>query len=1084
MVNKPISRFNFPKHVPLFHMFLSTFGRVYRRPPKDAILKRYKSSQQDRFNAVNIQMLPESIRNHLFLRAKSRPASSQLNASSFSALSRRHLELQRLLGKKTTTLKDPGLVVPPLLGGTLHEHFMRMAYVSYREYFDLARQILRSDHGAGSTYKVSEKPSKWVMDRPGWTRYLPEGGTCQVPYPDERVMIFDVEVLASETKYPILAIAYSPGGWYSWLSPALFSQKATHDSPKTKGDEVFNHLIPMGKSEKERLIIGHNVSYDRARILEEYDIRGSQLRFLDTMSLHMAVSGLTSDQRVTWKKIHKVQTTPDSSASTSAKDTVDTGEDMPEFDASDLDWFQTSSLNGLKDVAAFYLGVKVDKSKRDVFVVGTLEEVKQQLPDLMNYCAQDVDITHQVFSKVFPKFWETKVQGNLVSLGGVLEMGSSFLPVSPRWNDYIDTCEKKADEVQKDVLTRLRQLAENLLHSSEEFRRTDHYARQLDWTPVKRKGGVIQPRWYRQLIPSKQNEPVITIRTGITPLLLRMTWCKYPLYHLGSVYGWCYRVPKFEQHAGEPLNIEDFEYEVQQKITKSKSGKTSQSRYLGILKNDPEGQYFRLPSNQSGPGASINCGSPLAKQYLRHFASGDLSSDDPVARQALESNSSCSYWIATRGRVIDQFVIRPKDLGLTDANYGVIIPRLVTMGTVTRRAVEPTWLTASNAKKNRIGSELKSLIIAPEGYALVGADVDSQELWISSLLGDAQFGIHGATAFGWMTLQGTKADKTDLHSRSAEIIQSSRDHAKVFNYARIYGSGLKFASELLLKFNPTLTVEEAKRRAQNLYDETKGLRYFPSRKMAKWQLSPYAQEIFDKLSHSFWYGGTESFMFNALERIASSADPRTPACRVQLPDSLLPETARKKYHTSCVNWVVQSSGVDYLHLLLVSMRYLMKRYEIDGRLLITIHDEIRYLVKKEDAHRLALALQISNLWTRSYFAYMQNFDDLPLSVAFFSAVDIDHVLRKEATDPCVTPSNPQGISEFGEGLTIYDLIARVGSELKRPDGSTPPDEPLDIEVSEPPLEVNTISRKAQELWLSLQMSQNRPDITSKIYKKY
>ena len=29
--------------------------------------------------------------------------------------------------------------------------------------------------------------------------------------------------------------------------------------------------------------------------------------------------------------------------------------------------------------------------------------------------------------------------------------------------------------------------------------------------------------------------------------------------------------------------------------------------------------------------------------------------------------------------------------------YGAILPRVITAGTVTRRAVEPTWLTASNA---------------------------------------------------------------------------------------------------------------------------------------------------------------------------------------------------------------------------------------------------------------------------------------------------------------------------------------------------------------------------------------------------
>jgi len=46
--------------------------------------------------------------------------------------------------------------------------------------------------------------------------------------------------------------------------------------------------------------------------------------------------------------------------------------------------------------------------------------------------------------------------------------------------------------------------------------------------------------------------------------------------------------------------------------------------------------------------------------------------------------------------------------------------------------------------------------------------------------------------------------------------------------------------------------------------------------------------------------------------------------------------------------------------------------------MISIHDEVRYLVKEEDAERAALALQIANLWVRSLFAYQCGIDDLPL----------------------------------------------------------------------------------------------------------
>ena len=82
--------------------------------------------------------------------------------------------------------------------------------------------------------------------------------------------------------------------------------------------------------------------------------------------------------------------------------------------------------------------------------------------------------------------------------------------------------------------------------------------------------------------------------------------------------------------------------------------------------------------------------------------------------------------------------------------------------------------------------------------------------------------------------------------------------------------------------------------------------------------------------------------------------------------------------TSRINWIVQSSAVDYLHLLLVSMRWLMDTYHINGRLCISIHDEIRYLVESHDRYRAALALQISNLFTRAMFAHQLGMNDLPL----------------------------------------------------------------------------------------------------------
>lgn len=45
--------------------------------------------------------------------------------------------------------------------------------------------------------------------------------------------------------------------------------------------------------------------------------------------------------------------------------------------------------------------------------------------------------------------------------------------------------------------------------------------------------------------------------------------------------------------------------------------------------------------------------------------------------------------------------------------------------------------------------------------------------------------------------------------------------------------------------------------------------------------------------------------------------------------------------------------------------------------MISVHDEIRYLVKEEDKYRAALALQISNVWTRALFAHRLQMESLP-----------------------------------------------------------------------------------------------------------
>jgi DNA polymerase gamma 1 len=591
------------------------------------------------------------------------------------------------------------------------------------------------------------------------------------------------------------------------------------------------------------------------------------------------------------------------------------------------------------------------------------------------------------------------------------------------------------DHTEK-VVRKILRLAEELSRTTSPAALGDPWLEQLDWTLVENKATnsskpklskspqVFWPKWYWELARPKKDLPPGTIdvtpRTRIAPLLLRLSWQGWPLFH-SREHGWTYRVSPGMVYTTRQSPL-DFHHPADEAL-----------QALALREGFV---FYKLPHKD---GDEANVGSPLAKTFVKYAQDGTLTSPGDEARAALDMNAQCSYWISARDRVLNQMVVWQQeglDMGLAvrpdpNSKAGIILPQVITMGTVTRRAIERTWLTASNAKENRIGSELKAMVRAPPGYAIVGADVDSEELWISSAMGDAQFGIHGATALGWMTLEGTKAAGTDLHSKTASILGLSRDQAKVFNYSRIYGAGMRHAVQLLLQANADMLPEQAQRLAEQLYASTKGK-------------NTHRTDVFGR---KFWFGGTESFVFNKLEEIALSEHPTTPALGCGITHALskkyLPAGFGSDYMTSRINWVVQSSGVDYLHLLIVSMDYLIRTYDIDARYLISVHDELRYLVAERDKYRAALALQIANLWTRCLFAYRLGMDDLPQGVAFFSAVDVDSILRKETDMPCITPSHPMPIPP-GESLDIEQVLAHTGGTLWA-DGR-PMEEPVEEEV--------------------------------------
>ncbi|XP_071643225.1 DNA polymerase subunit gamma-1, mitochondrial [Temnothorax longispinosus] len=1076
-----------------------------------------------RVNEINMQMLPEALHRQLFRKDDKEDGLSEEEVNSV----KKNLGTYGINVEDATRLPDVNLRLPALEGKDIEEHFYNIGKAQAKPYLKIISDIMKD---------IPEMPKQWLFEE-GWTRYTADGTAESVDYPLEDGVIFDVEVCMKQGPLPTLATAVSNEAWYGWVSNSLaHSISQTFDTQfapsmlvpmESNGEEYGSRLNQHQK--KPKIVVGHNVSYDRSRIKEQYWLNSTGTRFLDTMSLHVCVSGVNSYQRALLlsKK-------------------ANTEKEI---------WQSTTSLNSLREVHKLYCGHEISKEARDLFVEGTIEDIKNNFNMLMSYCASDAVATHNILRNLFPLFQERFPHP--VTLAGMLELGSAYLPVNSNWQRYLEESESTFDDLNYEAKFTLAKRADAVCHlMHDEKYKEDLWMWDQDWStqkikmkskvskikpvgvetnvaektegqsdikkylsddeeeeedPLAKKFAYLEetrhllparmphmpgyPAWYRKLCPKQSEEDWapgpqnISTSMQVVPKLLNLTWEKYPLHYIKD-HGWGILVPYNDDPDIEtelplknlleqcPLpssspsrdiaddamatlstDVQNDLHKIEFWRFKKKQNESHNETYKGTgiwcnVDLDNCCYFFKLPHKN---GANYNVGNPLAKDFLNKFSENVLAGLDVSAAEVLKIARMLSYWRNNRDRIMSQMVIWLDDHSLSGiikrtkrhTRYGAIIPQVIVSGTLTRRAVEPTWMTASNAHVERIGSELRGMVQAPPGYNIVGADVDSQELWIASIIGDAYYKrIHGATPFGWMTLIGTKSNGTDMHSVTAKAIGISRDHAKVINYARIYGAGQKFAQRLLKQFNPSMTDTEATSKSRKMFALTKGKKKFrlkaefvnddlediPYTSSQASQLAKaYGKGLQDIFQKSEWTGGSESAMFNRLEQIAGSQHPVTPFLNARLSRALeITNTDNDdKFWPTKINWVVQSGAVDFLHLMLVSMRWLMRD---NARFCLSFHDEVRYLIPSRYKYNAALAMHVTNLMTRSFCASRLGMRDLPMSVAFFAAVEVDTVLRKESTHDCKTPSNPHGLQNGyevppGESLDVWATLEKSGGSL-------------------------------------------------------
>jgi DNA polymerase gamma 1 len=314
-----------------------------------------------------------------------------------------------------------------------------------------------------------------------------------------------------------------------------------------------------------------------------------------------------------------------------------------------------------------------------------------------------------------------------------------------------------------------------------------------------------------------------------------------------------------------------------------------------------------------------------------------------------------------------------------------------------------------STKNWRIGTELKSRVQAPEGWKIVGADFDGQEMQIASIYSDKWEGGHvGCSPFGYNVLSGSKEAGTDPHSALAKVCGVDRDTAKIVGFAVLYGAGARGVQTYIRRKYPEKSPAEVKNIAFKLLQSKKGA-----------------------ARNGVYEGGFDSGCFNFMEEIAMRTRvPQLPCLGTKISTAMRPSAVGDDFKTGRVNWTIQSSGAEILSIMLTAVHWLAKEYKIPCRFVLSIHDEIWFMTPDRYAEQFAALFQIAHVYTWSLFHYSVDIPDLPLSRAYFSSVAIDDRLRKSPKEKTVTVSNPSGADEpSGEEYSMYEL-SEIGAIRK------------------------------------------------------
>jgi DNA polymerase gamma 1 len=603
------------------------------------------------------------------------------------------------------------LPLPELKAANIIDHFETIAKEQLGDYPELAEKFSRCT-------VLTPPPVEVLRLVPGWTRYeqTEDGWDVTHEPPRERAFTFDTETFVEGGNYPIIGTALSAKAYYLWLASELVDPSL----PEEEWDQ--HNLVPLAEG---CFVVGHNVSFDRIRVANAYTLKTSKPEnfYFDTLSSHVAVAGLASGQRWLYTLTNKdpeLLTEEERRKLKYRPKWVDEGATNSLVAAYNFHVYEARKFFD-EDVTPLDEG---DKLVRRIFVdAKSLLEINVMLEDAVVYALKDVFYTTELFQAIWPRYRECSP--TMVHLAGHYFLNGSRVPVTDNWYKWIKQVDEAYDEALAEVQVIAKELIDELYTEwrtiydrdqveAEAWVSGDPWRRQMDWTVKTGKGVYANvPNWYRPY--KKDPDTQVTTKSKILHLLLRLTWQGKPLTWVDGK-AWC-----FENATGE---------------------------------------MERLPHPK---GNGDNVGGVLNKEFVKDAEVGRLTSSNPKAKRVLEIANMTSYWTGVRSRVHERIIARVENPHGEDAL--LMAPNILVHGTVTRRTVENLLVVMCSTKNWRIGTELKSRFKAPDGWKIVMADFDSQELQIASIYADMwEGGFVGASPMSYTILSGSKENGTDSHT--------------------------------------------------------------------------------------------------------------------------------------------------------------------------------------------------------------------------------------------------------------------------------------------------------------------------------